>query len=47
MDKILVVEDEPALVDTLDYALSRQGYKVVIARDGLLCWTWHANRTRI
>ncbi len=35
MDKILVVEDEPALVDTLDYALSRQGYKVVIARDGI------------
>lgn len=35
MDKILVVEDEPALVDTLEYALSRQGYTVVIARDGL------------
>ncbi|MBI1295468.1 response regulator [bacterium] len=35
MDKILVVEDEPALVDTLEYALSRQGYSVVIARDGL------------
>lgn len=35
MDKILVVEDEPALVDTLEYALSRQGYTVVIARDGI------------
>jgi DNA-binding response OmpR family regulator len=35
VDKILVVEDEPALVDTLEYALSRQGYSVVIARDGL------------
>ena len=33
-DKILVVEDEPALVDTLQYNLSRQGYLVCTARDG-------------
>jgi DNA-binding response OmpR family regulator len=33
--KILVVEDEPALVDTLEYSLSRQGYDVSIATDGL------------
>ena len=32
--KILVVEDEPALVDTLDYSLRRQGYAVVTAGDG-------------
>ncbi|MCB0116611.1 MAG: response regulator, partial [Caldilineaceae bacterium] len=35
VEKILVVEDEPALVDTLEYALSRQGYAVVVARDGI------------
>lgn len=33
--KILVVEDEPALVDTLEYSLTRQGYDVSIASDGL------------
>jgi DNA-binding response OmpR family regulator len=32
--KVLVVEDEPALVDTLEYSLSRQGYKVTVATDG-------------
>ena len=32
--KVLVVEDEPALVDTLEYNLVRQGYDVVIATDG-------------
>src|SRR5690606_19841721 len=32
--RILVVEDEPALVDTLEYSLSRQGYDVEVATDG-------------
>ena len=32
--KVLVVEDEPALVDTLEYNLSRQGYEVATAMDG-------------
>jgi DNA-binding response OmpR family regulator len=32
--KVLVVEDEPALVDTLEYSLSRQGYEVAVATDG-------------
>ena len=31
---ILVVEDEPSLVDTLEYNLTRQGYTVGIATDG-------------
>ncbi len=31
---VLVVEDEPALVETLQYSLSRQGYQVVIGNDG-------------
>ena len=31
---ILLVEDEPALVETLEYTLQRQGYNVVIATDG-------------
>lgn len=33
--KILVVEDEPALADTLEYSLTRQGYEVSVAGDGL------------
>jgi DNA-binding response OmpR family regulator len=32
--KVLVVEDEPALVDTLEYSLARQGYEVRVATDG-------------
>jgi DNA-binding response OmpR family regulator len=32
--RILVVEDEEALVAGLDYALQREGYEVVLARDG-------------
>ncbi|MCS7220093.1 MAG: response regulator transcription factor [Anaerolineae bacterium] len=34
-DKILIVEDEPALVEALAYNLTRQGYTVVTATDGL------------
>lgn len=33
-DKVLIVEDEPTLVDTLEYNLSRQDYEVVTAMDG-------------
>jgi DNA-binding response OmpR family regulator len=33
-EKILVVEDEPTLVETLAYNLNRQGYTVVTATDG-------------
>jgi DNA-binding response OmpR family regulator len=32
--KVLVVEDEPSLIDTLQYSLSRQGYDVVVSSDG-------------
>ena len=32
--KVLVVEDEPALVDALEYTLTHQGYDVFIATDG-------------
>jgi DNA-binding response OmpR family regulator len=35
IDKVLIVEDEPPLVDTLSYNLTRQGYLVCTARDGL------------
>jgi DNA-binding response OmpR family regulator len=31
---VLVVEDEPALIDTLEYSLRRQGYAVATASDG-------------
>jgi DNA-binding response OmpR family regulator len=34
-EKVLVVEDEPTLLDTLDYNLTRQGYQVYTAADGL------------
>lgn len=33
--KVLVVEDEPALLDTLEYNLTKQGYSVSTAKDGL------------
>ncbi len=33
--KVLVVEDEPSLVDTLEYSLTRQGYDVRTATDGV------------
>lgn len=32
--KILIVEDEPALLDTLEYNLAKQGYTVTTAKDG-------------
>ena len=34
-DTLLIVEDEPSLVDTLEYTLARQGYRVHTATDGL------------
>jgi DNA-binding response OmpR family regulator len=36
MATILIVEDEPALLDTLQYNLVRQGYDVCTADDGLV-----------
>ncbi len=33
-EKVLVVEDEPTLLETLDYSLSRQDYEVLTAMDG-------------
>jgi DNA-binding response OmpR family regulator len=33
-EKVLVVEDEPTLVETLEYNLSRQDYEVLTAMDG-------------
>ncbi|MXY92843.1 MAG: response regulator transcription factor [Caldilineaceae bacterium SB0670_bin_27] len=33
--KILIVEDEPTLLDTLKYSLEQQGYEVVTASDGV------------
>jgi DNA-binding response OmpR family regulator len=35
-DKVLVVEDEPTLLETLEYNLARQGYEVYTATDGLM-----------
>ena len=33
-DKVLVIEDEPSLLETLAYNLTRQGYDVVAVADG-------------
>lgn len=33
--KLLIVEDEPTLLETLKYSLERQGYEVVTASDGV------------
>jgi DNA-binding response OmpR family regulator len=35
MAKVLVVEDEPALLDTLQYNLQREGHVVQVAADGV------------
>jgi two-component system response regulator RegX3 len=32
--RILLVEDEPSLVETVRYALEREGFGVIVARDG-------------
>ncbi len=34
-EKVLIVEDDPTLVETLEYNLTRQGYQVYTATDGL------------
>lgn len=34
-DKVLLVEDDPTLLETLQYNLSRQGYQVITATDGV------------
>ncbi len=34
-NKVLIVEDEPILLETLEYNLTRQGYQVYTAADGL------------
>jgi DNA-binding response OmpR family regulator len=35
-NQVLIVEDEPTLLETLEYNLTRQGYEVITAADGLL-----------
>ena len=34
-EKILIVEDEPALQETLAYNLKKEGYRIEVAGDGL------------
>ncbi len=34
MKKLLIVDDEPNIVMSLEYAFQKQGYQVFIARDG-------------
>lgn len=33
--KILIVDDEPNILVTLEYLMKREGYEVLLARDGL------------
>lgn len=33
--KVLVVEDEPTIAETLEYSLAKQGYAVTLAMDGM------------
>lgn len=35
-ETVLLVEDEPTLLETLEYNLTRQGYRVVTATDGIM-----------
>ncbi|NLE82990.1 MAG: response regulator, partial [Chloroflexi bacterium] len=35
LEKILVVDDEVSLQETLTYRLEKEGYQVVVAGDGL------------
>ncbi len=34
MTDVLIVEDEPAILDSLSFILSRKGWSVAVARDG-------------
>ncbi|MBE2241829.1 MAG: response regulator [Burkholderiaceae bacterium] len=34
MDKILIADDEPNILISLEYLMKREGYEVVVARDG-------------
>jgi len=34
MDKILIADDEPNILISLEYLMKREGYAVVVARDG-------------
>jgi len=36
VDKVLIVEDEPTLLETLEYNFARQGYEVITASDGVM-----------
>jgi DNA-binding response OmpR family regulator len=33
-DKVLIVEDEPPMLDSLSFNLEREGYEVILAKDG-------------
>ena len=34
MHKILIADDEPNILISLEYLMKREGYEVVVARDG-------------
>ena len=35
MSKVLIADDEPNIVISLEYLMRREGYEVLIARDGI------------
>jgi DNA-binding response OmpR family regulator len=40
MNRVLIVEDEPALADSIRYGLEREGYECTVLSDGRVCGTW-------
>ena len=34
-EKILIIEDEALIADSIEYALKKEGFQVIIARDGV------------
>ena len=38
-EKILIVEDEPAIVTMLEYNLKSEGYETIVATDGVQALT--------
>ena len=47
MSRILVVEDDPAILRGLSETLKRESYEVLTAADGETGYRWFAKRARI
>ena len=45
--KVLIVDDEKAIVDILDFNLRKEGYDTACAYDGPEGCAWRGRKTRI